>query len=126
MLRKARRTGKAHRSEAGEQIALVAWAWYQHRLILQRSPNELMRFLNDGQKIYELKMGTKIGWPDLFLVLVKPPLGGLFLEMKTRTGKLTPKQEEWRKTLLNASYDYVVCRSFEEGQKAILEYMSKK
>lgn len=82
-----------------------------------------MRFLNDGQKCYQIKMGTKVGWPDLMLCHVKPPYGALYIEMKSKTGKVSPEQEKWRNELLMRNYAYSICRSFEEGQRAIEDYI---
>lgn len=43
------------------------------------------------------------GWPDL--VLISPLGGGIFAEIKTDDGKLSPEQKEWGNILTDACMD---------------------
>ena len=83
--------------------------------------------------------GQKKGVPDLMLAAghyrYKPvKIGqhmaleddnchGLFLELKTETGRLSPEQIEYHAFLLKQGYKVLVCRSTEEAIKAIEEYL---
>lgn len=48
------------------------------------------------------------GFPDL--MMVHPKRGGLFVELKTGRGKVTPEQERWIDTLQQAGYEAYVWR----------------
>lgn len=43
------------------------------------------------------------GFPDL--MMVHPTRGGLFAELKTDKGKVTPEQQQWLDTLREAGYE---------------------
>lgn len=60
------------------------------------------------------KEGVKSGVPDLFL-----PRLNLFIEMKTRTGKLSKNQKEWFKILEDCGYSCVVAHGFEDAKKKV-------
>jgi len=74
--------------------------------------------------------GQRKGAPDLMLAKPKYRVEswkwdhGLFLELKTATGRLMPEQEEFHFTLRNAGYRVEVVRSLAEAQKIITEYLS--
>ena len=114
------------KSESSEQIALVSWAWYQKRLSLIHYPSELLRFLNPGQKIHQLKLGTKVGMPDLFLFEPRLSYHGLVIEMKSCTGSVTEKQSDWLAYFTCRGYKTAVCRSFEEAKELIEAYVNYK
>lgn len=62
------------------------------------------------------KEGVKSGVPDLFLPRLK-----LFIEMKTKTGKLSANQKEWFKILERCKYKCVVAHGFEDA-KGLIAY----
>lgn len=66
--------------------------------------------------------GVKAGVPDLFVPIVKAPFGGLWIEMKTRKGRLDPKQKFWL-DLLSNQYAVAVCRSVDDGIETIKNYL---
>jgi hypothetical protein len=43
------------------------------------------------------------GFPDL--MMVHPTRGGLFVELKTDLGKVTPEQQQWLDTLREAGFE---------------------
>jgi hypothetical protein len=68
--------------------------------------------------------GVRAGVPDLFL----PALGfagqlGLFIEVKTSTGRLSAHQKEWFDALHAAGYECVVVRSIQGFIDLIDEYL---
>ena len=73
--------------------------------------------------------GVTAGVSDLILLL---PSGdgkyhGLCIEMKTtdKNSGQTDKQIEWQQAVERAGYKYVVCRTFEEFQKIIIDYLKR-
>ena len=67
-----------------------------------------------GQRVKFKAEGLKSGVPDLFL-----PRLNLFIEMKTKTGKLSKNQKEWFDILYECGYSCVVAHGFEEAKKKI-------
>lgn len=85
--------------------------------------------------------GQRKGCPDLFLAVPQtdrnqgrsdnechaewlPDLHGLFLELKTKTGRLSPEQEVYHEILRKQEYAVHVCRTLEECIKTITEYLT--
>lgn len=84
--------------------------------------------------------GQRKGCPDLFLA--KPRIrtnaggagsiaqvtasgySGLFLELKTPTGRLSPEQEVYHEILRKQGYRVEVCRTLEECIKTINDYLT--
>lgn len=69
--------------------------------------------------------GVRSGVSDLFLAIPKQGLKnnypGLFIEMKTQTGRQTDTQKEFEKAVNSQGYFYFLCRSFDEF-KAMVEF----
>jgi len=62
------------------------------------------------------------GFPDCVIVLrgrVK------YRELKDRTGKLSPKQEEWRDRLIEAGQDWGLWRPYDWGRGDILKELER-
>lgn len=55
---------------------------------------------------------------------VRDAFSGLFLELKTPTGRLQPEQEVFHELLQKQGYRVVVCRSFEECVATITNYLT--
>ena len=69
------------------------------------------------------KEGAKPNVPDLFLPIPRRSSHGLFIEMKTETGRVRPGQKEWLQALSIQGYETAVCRSLEEFQAVVREYL---
>lgn len=84
--------------------------------------------------------GQRKGCPDLFLAVPRVRelpfqsgpvhdrlvnrFPGLFLELKTRTGRLSPEQEVYHEILNKQGYAVRVCRSLGECIKDITDYLT--
>lgn len=78
--------------------------------------------------------GMKAGVPDLCLpypayngIEYSPPdvkYHGLYIEMKTKGGRVSPEQKEYIKFLLSVGYQVNVCWTADEAIKAIEEYLN--
>lgn len=69
--------------------------------------------------------GVRAGVADLILQI---PMGGyasLAIEMKTPVGRQSQSQKEYERLAKRMRNKYVVCRSLEEFQKAVKEYIEK-
>jgi hypothetical protein len=64
--------------------------------------------------------------PDLCLPLETSRFGAMFVELKSRTGRLRPSQKE-RLAMLSAAGNYcVVCRDAETALRALILYIHGK
>lgn len=73
------------------------------------------------------KEGVKMGVSDLFFA--HPSMGersfnhGLWIEVKSRKGKLSKEQKEWMILMSNVGYKCVEVKSVDEGIQAIKIYL---
>ncbi len=68
--------------------------------------------------------GVRPGVPDLFLPQPVEPFHGLFIEVKTLTGKVSPEQREWLLRLNNRGYAAVLCRGFDHTINTLTRYLA--
>ena len=83
-------------------------------------PNGGIRDLGTALKLKA--EGVKKGIPDLFMPLAKNGFHGLFIELKTETGKLSKEQKEWQQRLNLNGYKAVVCFGYKEAIEVIKNY----
>lgn len=119
------------------QIQCVRWMQLQYPKLaplLHHSPNGGARSKTEGA-IFKA-MGTRAGFPDLFLYLPreyhlpgggKKIIHGLAIELKTteRGSRQSDAQKQWQQQLTEQGYLYVVCRTLEEFQKVITDYIQQ-
>lgn len=111
-------------SEAEEQMAVIKWADLmsnKHPCLkwLYHCPNGGSRNIAEAANLK--RMGVKAGVPDLFLPYPADGCHGLFIEMKSQTGRPTALQKDWLKWLNENGYRAVVCYGTEHAIK-VLEY----
>lgn len=68
--------------------------------------------------------GVKRGVPDLFLPTAAGPFHGLFLEMKTASGRLSPDQQQWQHGLIEQGYACVTAHSLEQAIDTLTRYLT--
>ena len=68
-------------------------------------------------------MGVRSGVADLILFVARHGWHGLHLEMKTTKGKQTDTQKEWAADVEREGYKYVVCRSLDDFQREMNDYL---
>lgn len=106
------------------QIACVRWfdMQYPHlKLLLHHSPNGGRRNAREAGRFKA--MGTRPGFADLVLLTSRGGYGALCIEMKAERGVQSPAQKEWQRQAEMGGNLYVVCRSIEEFQKVVNEYL---
>lgn len=110
--------------ELEQQIACMTWLQYAY-------PNawEVMFAIpNEGKTSYvmgkKLKLaGMKAGIPDLFLPVAKQNFNGLFVETKTKLGRLSTAQKDMHLKLIAKGYCVKTCYSLEQFIEVISCYL---
>lgn len=124
------------------QKAVMTWARWQSLApigidgklsnFIHHSPNGGYRNESEGRN-FKL-MGTKAGFPDLFVFIPKGGYHGLFIELKApkgktkdgktrRAGEVSDNQEMMIDRLNAIGYKAVVCYGYDETITAIREYL---
>lgn len=67
-------------------------------------------------------MGTRAGFPDLWLSVPRGGYHGLYIELKSKKGTQQDTQKRWETLSTEQGYKYVLCRSFEEFEDEIKKY----
>lgn len=139
----------AKNTESGHQKALFAWAamaqqWGfevandmdAYQPVLNRplkNPIPCLAWLHsipngglrDARTAALMKAeGAKSGVADIFLPMPRYEIHGLYIEMKTASGKQSDQQELFETHCYKNDYDYHICRSWREAAKVIQDYLS--
>ncbi|MBR1809649.1 MAG: VRR-NUC domain-containing protein [Paludibacteraceae bacterium] len=106
------------------QTACVQWARLQFpKLTIFAIPNGAWCGYKQGRKL--VAEGLLKGVPDIFVALARKNYHGLFIEMKAgKKGVVREEQTEMLTKLRQEGYCCAVCRTFEQFQQIIIEYMS--
>ena len=83
---------------------------------------------NGSHKSFTARMvhqatGLKSGVPDTHLPLAMNGTRGLWIEFKSKTGKLSENQERWITMLRCAGHRVEVCRSWIAAANVVIEYL---
>lgn len=68
-------------------------------------------------------MGVRAGWPDLQLAVPRADKHGLFLELKSPDGRMTPEQKELLPLIEAQGYAVTCAWGFDEAVGAIINYL---
>lgn len=109
-----------------EQCHLISWVDRQIKQmpalkLLHASFNPGRLPIQMGRKMK--REGARPGFPDISLPVPRQGFHGLFIEMKSKTGRLSPDQKVVFALLKEEGNQVVVCRSWEEATKALTEYL---
>lgn len=105
----------------------ILMVWFKRNypdLLLFAIPNGAKRDIITGSRLKA--EGVVAGIPDLFLAYPKQSYNGLFIELKTETGKLRKSQKEILTRLNDAGYHAVVAYGYEEAKKVIRMYLEQE
>lgn len=113
-------------SEHQEQCAVVSWAeisahMYPALSKLHAIPNGGLRHKRVAIKLKA--EGVKPGVPDLCLPVSRCGYHGLYIEMKSKTGRPTKDQKEWISDLTSEGYLAVVCKGAEQAIDLLQSYV---
>ena len=120
---------KLQQHESKIQQALFEWAAYNTGKYPEL--RLLFHIVNEGKRNavsgYHLKQqGMKKGLPDLCLPVARGQYHGLYIELKSESGRLQETQKQWIDDLNKQGYKAVVCFGFDEAVAAITDYLSMK
>lgn len=114
-----------HASEAQEAKAFVQYMAYAHPDIpVVHIPNEARRSVAGYVEL--AKQGVRKGFPDYMILTPNIRWSALFIELKTKKGKLTEAQEEWIRKLIERGYYASVARGCEEAINVFEDYIRGK
>ena len=117
---------KINNNEHLEQVKLINWFREAYPILkkcLWAIPNGGMRHIRTAIKLKQ--EGALSGVSDLFLMVPKNNKHGMFIEMKSKNGKLQDSQKEFMSIAKAMGYEVVVCYSFNEAKTAIENYFNK-
>lgn len=100
------------------------WRFPQYERLLFAIPNGGRRDVITGARLKA--EGVMAGVADLQLAVPAQNYHGLFIEMKTDTGRQTVAQKNFAAAVLEKGYLYTVCRSQEEFETTIKNYLQCK
>lgn len=120
-----------NRQEDIEQQMVIRWSQqatirgkYPELKLLYHVPNERKCSAQEGTRLK--RMGVKPGVPDLCLPVARGNAHGLYIEMKTKTGKLSDTQRWWQSELNGQDYLSTVCYGWEQAIKVLTDYLEGK
>lgn len=114
------------RTEAEEQAALFEWAEWNSSLIPELQlmfhiPNGGSR--NKAEAANLKRQGVKSGVPDIFLPVPRGKFAGLWIELKTVSGKASEEQKKYIQALNDVGYAAEVCHGFDSAVEVITKYI---
>jgi VRR-NUC domain-containing protein len=111
-------------TEHAEQAALIQWADINPDKRLRRLfaiPNAAKRSF--ALASYMKSEGLRKGVLDLCLPIPSAGYHGAYLEMKSKDGKMTPEQQDWKDFFDSQGYATCVAYSFEEAKDFLTAYL---
>jgi len=113
-----------------EQVAFVNWCRSPFIESKYKGVSKIFAIANGGHRHISVARrlkseGVLAGVPDLLLCVARGGFHGLFLEMKTKDGRLSKEQKERGDSFRDEGYQVVVVRGCLEAMAAIEEYYSK-
>ena len=108
--------------ESQDQAAYFEWAQYKPELKWAHAiPNGGKR---DKKEAANLKrQGVKAGVSDIFIPLVRGKYHGLYIELKTKTGKPSQEQKEFISDMRRNGYAACICYGAEEAIEVTKQYL---
>ena len=117
--------------EAILQKNCVRWFRFQFpklKMLLVSSVNGAMLQGTPEQRAKSWKRleseGAVPGVSDLFLFVARGGYHGLCIEMKIKGNDQSSKQRDFEALVTEQNYKYVVCKTFDEFEKTILDYVN--
>ena len=116
-------------SEYRQQKAVIEWS--QQPSIRARWPELALLYhvKNEtkggaAQVAMDKALGVKKGVPDLCLPVARDRYHGLYIELKTETGRTSEAQRWWGERLLEQGYMFEVCHGWRSAVGVLEWYLS--
>ena len=113
-------------SEEENQRLVVSWS----RLAANITPELSLLFHIPNQRMCKVALavrlkalGVKAGVPDLFLPVPRGKYHGLFIEMKSAKGSMSPEQKVFCCQAIKQGYAYICCKSGKDGIQTLQNYL---
>lgn len=109
------------------QMACVRWFNLQFpgiAKLLHHSPNGGRRNAREAARFKA--MGTRAGFPDLILLLARPPYNYLAIELKTATGRQAGSQKDFQRLMTDHGGRYEVVRTFDDFKRIVEDYIQPR
>tara|TARA_R110002096_G_scaffold370733_2_gene564185 strand:+ start:551 stop:889 length:339 start_codon:yes stop_codon:yes gene_type:complete len=111
-------------NEQNLQEALVTYIQFKFKSIRYcASAGGLRTSISQASKMK--RAGYVKGVPDLQIMEARHNYYGLFIELKTSKGRLSPHQKEWIRDLNNKGYFAKCCKGLEEAIDLVDWYLKK-
>jgi len=116
--------------ESKIQIEVFDWirgntASYPALKLIHHYPSSFFG-VNYGVVVWLKKLGWIKGVPDIFIPIARGGFSGLYIEMKTAKGKLSPEQKEFFEMInfySDIPYKTETCRRSDEAIRSIKNYL---
>ena len=116
-------------SESSHQQAVIKWS--QQPSVRERYPElALLHHIKNettggaAEVAADKAMGVKKGVPDLCLPVARGGFHGLYIEMKTPSGKASEAQRWWVMALKEQGYRAAVCHGYDAAVAELCWYLS--
>lgn len=116
-------------SEAQHQAMVMKWSQqpsirekWPELALLHHIPNGGSRDAIEARHLKD--QGVKPGVPDLCLPVARGRYHGLYIEMKTETGRPTLTQKWWGERLTEQGYFWQVCHGWQSAVQIVEWYLS--
>ena len=111
--------------ELAEQIKIFNWARYVDKrpelALLHSIPNGGYRAIGEASRLKA--SGVLAGVPDICLPVARGGYHGLYIELKTSTGRVSADQKIVIARLQEQGYQVEICRGAEEAIDTIKKYL---
>lgn len=117
---------RKHQGHAEDDLQMQCVTWFRLQFpkfarLLHHSPNGGRRNAREGARFK--KMGVQPGFPDLVLLVASQDCHGLFIELKSATGRQEDSQKEYQELVEAQGYRYVLVRTLDQFRAAINDYL---
>lgn len=109
-------------SEHQIQKAVFQWLRAAHpKVIAYAIPNAARR--SAAQAAYLKAEGLRAGMPDIVIAMPRGGFHGMYLELKTQTGRVSDSQRDTLEALAEMQYACAIARSVDEAIEFISTYL---
>ena len=113
--------------ETLEQIAVIVWIRVKHPKVFPHVIHIANERKASKLRGYILKRcGLKPGASDLFIAYPNGRSCGLFVEMKSLKGRISPSQQEFVDLMSKSGYEAKVCFGAEQAIETISVYLNEQ
>jgi|TARA_R110000824_G_scaffold341678_1_gene528120 hypothetical protein len=112
-------------NEQRQQEALVTYIQLQYKgtRYCASLGGQYQRYQSQRNKA--IRTGYIKGFPDLQICEARKTYHGLFIELKTKTGRITKEQQQWLDDLNERGYYAICCKGLESAMEIIDWYLKE-